>query len=155
MLSPPAPGVKATPAGRAGIGFDRGPGRIFNRGVEPSVGSHVGLGALRGRSVTFAALFALTLTGFSVISWLKWLLAQAGAHWLALLVAPTIVLGLLVRKEAEWIPDEQVRRTWARGLVFGSILAAILSGLLIPDAPEPARARSAPATVHPQGPRSK
>ena len=155
MLSPPAPGVKAAPAGCAGIGFDHGPGRIFNRGVNPLSAVTWIWTALRGRSVTCAALFALTLTGFSVISWLKWLLAQAGAHWLALLVAPTIVLGLLVRKEAEWIPDEQVRRTWARGVVFGSILAAILSGLLIPDAPEPTRPRSAPAAVHPQGPRSK
>lgn len=111
--------------------------------------------ALLGRSVTFAALFALTLTGFSVISWLKWLLANVGAHWLALLVAPTIVLGVLARKEAKWIPDEQVRRTWARGLVFGSILAALLSRLLIPDAPEPARSPAVPAVIRPQGPRSK
>jgi hypothetical protein len=41
-----------------------------------------------------------------VISWLKWRLAFSGAHWLALLVGPTLVLALLVRKEPEWIPDE-------------------------------------------------
>lgn len=111
--------------------------------------------ALRGRSVTFAALFALTLTGFSVLSWLKWLLAFSGAHWLALLVGPTLVLTLLVRKEAEWIPDEQVRRRWAQGLVFGSILAAFLASVLFEDAPEPARSPEAPATIRMQGPRSK
>jgi hypothetical protein len=111
--------------------------------------------ALRGRSVTFAALFALTLTGFSVISWLKWLLAFSGAHWLALLVGPTLVLALLVRKEPEWIPDEQVRRRWAQGLVFGSILAAVLASFIIEDAPEPARSPEGPATIRMQGPRSK
>lgn len=111
--------------------------------------------ALRGRSVTFAALFALTLTGFSVITWLKWLLAVSGAHWLALLVGPTLVLGLLVRKEPEWIPDEQVRRKWARGLVFGSVLAALISGLIVPEAPKPVRSPEAPGKVRMQGPRSK
>jgi len=111
--------------------------------------------ALRGRSVTFAALFALTLTGFSVLGWLKWLLALAGAHWLALLIGPTLVIGLLVRKEPEWIPDEQARRTWARGLVFGSLLAAMLSSLLVPAAPDPATPHTAPAVMRPVGPRSK
>ncbi len=109
--------------------------------------------ALRGRSVTFAALFALTLMGFSVLSWLKWLLALGGAHWLALLISPTLVLGLLVRKETAWIPDEQERRKWAKGLVFGSLIAAVVAGMLAPE--PPARPSSAPASMRPIGPRGK
>lgn len=150
------PGRRVKAARRpSGIGFDhRGRGAFKGRVNSLSAVTWVWK-ALRNRSVTFAALFALTLTGFSVISWLKWVLALAGAHWLALLVGPTLVVGILVRKEPEWIPDEQVRRRWARGLVFGSILAALLSGLLMPDAPAPARPSDGPPSTRPHGPRSK
>lgn len=109
--------------------------------------------ALRGRSVTFAALFALTLTGFSVLGWLQWILRAAGAHWLALLLAPALIVMALARKEAEWVPDEEERRKWARGLVFGAILAAVLAGFLVPEPPAPER--PPPAPTRSVGPRGK
>jgi hypothetical protein len=72
-----------------------------------------------------------------------------------LLVGPTLALALLVRKEPEWIPDEQVRRRWAQGLVVGSVLAALLASFRLEAAPEPARSPEAPALIRLQGPRSK
>lgn len=112
--------------------------------------------ALRGRSVTFAALFALTLMGFSVLGWLYWGLRAVGIHWLLLLILPTVVIMVLAKKERIWMPDENERRKWARGLVFGSIIAAVLAGFIAPKAPPPP-ADSAPASVAPKstGPRSK
>lgn len=109
--------------------------------------------ALRGRSVTFAALFALTLAGFSVLAWLKAALQAAGASWWALLVLPTILLAVLARKEMDWIPDEEVRRRWARGLIYGSLFAAIATAVLLPSPPEPKAPAEAP--VRKIGPRSK
>ncbi len=109
--------------------------------------------ALRGRSVTFAALFALTLAGFSVLGWLKAALQAAGASWWMLLVLPTILLAVLARKETDWIPDEEVRRRWARGLIFGSIFAAIATALVLPSPPAPEAVEGPP--VRKIGPRSK
>jgi membrane protease YdiL (CAAX protease family) len=109
--------------------------------------------ALRGRSVTFAALFAFTLAGFSVLAWIKAALQAAGASWLVLLVLPTVLLAVLARKEMDWIPDEDVRRRWARGLIFGSLFAAIASAVLLPSPPGPEASEGAP--VRKIGPRSK
>lgn len=109
--------------------------------------------ALRGRSVTFAVLFALTLAGFSVLGWIKAGLSAAGASWLVLLVFPTILLMILARKETDWIPDEDVRRRWARGLIFGSLFAALATSLLLPSPPEPENPARAPAQKI--GPRSR
>lgn len=109
--------------------------------------------ALRGRSVTFAALFALTLAGFSVLAWIKAALQAVGASWLVLLVFPTILLAILARKETDWIPDEEVRRRWARGLIFGSLFAAIATAVLLPAPAGPESPAEKPARRI--GPRSK
>lgn len=108
---------------------------------------------MRGHSVTFAALFTLALLGFSVFAWLRRLLGALGAHWLVLLLLPGIVIALLARKEREWIPDEAERRKWARGLIFGSLVAAGLSAVFFPKPPAPKPDR--PPVVLPTGPRGK
>ena len=94
---------------------------------------------LRGRSVTFAALFALAVLGFSVTRWLRYVLDRLEAPWLVWLLLPLIVIGLLAKKEVQWMPDAERRLKWAKGLIFGSLLAAILSSLLLPKPPEPER----------------
>ncbi len=109
--------------------------------------------ALLGRSVTFATLFALTLAGFSILAWIREGLRAAGASWLVLLLLPTLLLAVLAKKEVDWIPDEDVRRRWARGLIFGSILAAIVSSFLLPS--PPASDDPAPVPARKLGPRSK
>ena len=91
--------------------------------------------ALRGHSVTFAALFALMITGFSATTWLRRSLRGLGLHWLIWLVVPVFLVGMLAKKEQEWIPEQERRTKWARGLVFGSILAALIAGWLMPPAP--------------------
>lgn len=109
--------------------------------------------ALLGRSVTFAVLFALTLAGFSVLAGVKQGLRAAGASWLVLLLLPTLLLAVLAKKESDWIPNEDVRRRWARSLIFGSLLAAVLSSFLLPS-PPPAN-DSSPVPARKSGPRSK
>lgn len=106
--------------------------------------------------MTFAALFALALTGFSVIAWLRAVFAFAGANWLMLLIGPTIVVGLLAKKEPQWIPEAEQRRRWAWGLVLGSIAVALAGAWLRPERPPPASgANPTPSAVRPVGPRSK
>lgn len=100
--------------------------------------------ALLGKSVIFAGLFALTLMGLSVLGWLRWALASLGVHWLALLVVPSLLIMAAVRKEKEWWPDEAERKKWARGLVFGSLIAAVLAAFLFPAPPQPVEERVTP-----------
>ena len=100
--------------------------------------------ALLGRSVIFAGLFALMMMGLSVLGWVRWGLQSIGVHWLALLAVPSLLVMAAVRKEKEWFPDEAERKKWARGLVFGSLLAAILAAILFPAPPRPAGERTGP-----------
>jgi hypothetical protein len=105
--------------------------------------------ALRGQSVTFAALFALALLGLSVVRILRHLLAAAGVPWLALLIIPALVIGYLARHEEQWVPDVAIRRRWARRLVFGSIGIAVALSFLKP------RFRSAPVTSSQETPAAR
>lgn len=82
--------------------------------------------ALRGHSVTFAAMFALALLGFSLVSEFRHLLTRLGAPWYAWLLVPIFAVAYFAKKEAQWLPDVTKRRRWARGLFFGSILIAVL-----------------------------
>jgi hypothetical protein len=96
--------------------------------------------ALRGRSVTFAALFAVSLLGFSVIATLRHMLSWLNAPWFAGFLLPLFLIAILARKETEWIPDPEQRYAWARRLILGSIVAAAAAALLLPKpprAPEP------------------
>lgn len=90
--------------------------------------------------MTFAALFALALLGFSVLGWFRALLDRLGAPWYVWFLAPIVLLTFLSRKETEWIPDEKRRHQWSRWLVIGAIVGAILIAKFAPDAPPPATA---------------
>ena len=82
--------------------------------------------ALRGHSVTFAAMFALGLLGISLVSEFRHLLTRLDAPWYAWLLIPMVVIGYVAKKESEWLPDVARRKRWARILFFGSIALAIL-----------------------------
>ena len=99
---------------------------------------------MRGHSVVFAALMALGLMGLSVIGWVKWGLAAIGLHWAFLLVVPSVLVMVAAKKEMELMPEVQERKKWARGLVAGALIAAVLGAWLFPAPPEPEPERRPP-----------
>ncbi len=84
----------------------------------------------RGNSVTFAALFASLVLGASIAGGFTRLLMSLGVHWLYVLVVPGFLFSWLSKKELLWLPDESKRKLYARGLIAGSIVGAILIGWL-------------------------
>jgi hypothetical protein len=80
----------------------------------------------KGRSVTFALLFASCLFGWPISGEVGHLLARLGVHWLYALILPALFFMWLAKREDRFIPDEAKRKLWARGLIAGSILLAIL-----------------------------
>lgn len=80
----------------------------------------------KGNSVTFAALFASCVLGWSLSHQVNMLLTRLGVHWLYALMLPAIFCLWLAKREDRFIPDEAKRKLWARGLIGGSILLAIL-----------------------------
>lgn len=93
--------------------------------VNPSLLSWLWRG-LKGNSVTFAALFASLLLGASIAGGFQKLLAALGVHWLYVVLIPIFLFSWLSRKELQWLPDERTRKLWARGLIAGSIVLAIV-----------------------------
>ncbi len=85
---------------------------------------------LKGNSVTFAVLFASVLLGASIAGGFKHLLAALGVHWLYVILIPIFLFSWLSKKEPLWLPDAAQRKLWARGLILGSILLAVLIGWL-------------------------
>lgn len=112
--------------------------------------------ALRGQSVTFAALFALSILGLSVGRAFRHFLSLLGAPWLLLILLPIAVIGAVARREQEWIPDVNQRKRWSRRLVFGALGLSLLIGLLAPKPPRTsADEPSGPAPVRVKGPSGK
>ncbi len=81
---------------------------------------------LKGNSVTFAVLFASLLLGWSISAEVAHLLARLGVHWLYVLILPAIFFMVLAKNESRFIPDEAKRKLWARCLIVGSIVLAIV-----------------------------
>lgn len=113
--------------------------------------------ALRGGSVTFAALFALSLLGLSVMRGLRHLLGEFGVPWLALLILPVLVIGAIAKRERQWMPDDNRRKRWSRWLVFGSIGISVLLAMISHDRePRPsAEPSSSNSTTRMHGPSGK
>lgn len=89
--------------------------------------------ALRGHSVTFAALFACGLFGLSIMAWVRRLLNRVDAPWYVWLFVPILAVGYLAKKETQWMPDAEQRRKWARRIFFGSIALAVLVAFFRPE----------------------
>ena len=81
---------------------------------------------LKGNSVTFALLFASLLLGASIAGGFQKLLAALGVHWLYAMLIPIGLFWWLDKKEPTWLPDMEKRKLYARSLIFGSILIAVL-----------------------------
>ena len=98
----------------------------MNRGmVNPFAISWLWRGFM-GRSVTFALLFASFVLGWSLSHQVNVLLTKLGMHWLYALLLPAFLFMWLAKREDRFIPNEAKRKLWARGLIAGSILVAIL-----------------------------
>ncbi|MDO8538884.1 MAG: hypothetical protein Q7S40_00475 [Opitutaceae bacterium] len=82
--------------------------------------------ALRGHSVTFAALFACGILGLSVVAEFRHLLTRWHAPWYAWFIIPMLAIGYLAKKETQWMPEVETRRKWSRRLFVGSIVIALL-----------------------------
>lgn len=87
----------------------------------------------KGKSVTFAALFASLLIGASIAGGFQKLLAALGVHWLYVFLIPVFLFSWLNQMEPQWLPDEAKRKLYARSLIIGSILVAILIAWLRPE----------------------
>lgn len=81
---------------------------------------------LRGSSVTFALLFASCLLGLSLSHYVKLALTKLGVHWLYVLILPVFFFSWLAKREERWMVDERQRKLWARSLIAGSILLALV-----------------------------
>jgi hypothetical protein len=99
----------------------------------------------RGGSMTFAALFALALFGFSAIGGLRHALHQLGAPWYLWLLLPIALITALARWETEWIPDAQKRRRYAWIIVGSAILIVAAIAKFRPDPPRKESTAVAPA----------
>lgn len=80
----------------------------------------------KGRSVTFALLFASFMVGLSLSHFVKVALLRLGVHWLYVLILPIVFFSWLAKREDRFIPDARRRTLWARGLIAGSIALAML-----------------------------
>ena len=80
----------------------------------------------KGRSVTFALLFASFLLGWPISGQVGRLLARLGVHWLYALIIPAFFFMWLAKREDRLIPDEAKRTLCARGLIAGSLAVALL-----------------------------
>lgn len=80
----------------------------------------------RGRSVTFALLFASFVFGWSLSHAVNVLLTRLGVHWLYALMLPAFGFMWLAKREDRIFPDEAKRTLYARSLIGGSIILTIL-----------------------------
>lgn len=80
----------------------------------------------KGRSVTFALLFASFVLGWSLSHQVNVLLTRLGVHWLYALMLPAFFFMWLAKREERFIPDLTKRTLWARWLIGGSIALALL-----------------------------
>jgi hypothetical protein len=80
----------------------------------------------KGNSVTFALLFASLLLGMSLSHWVKVGLTHLGVHWLYVMIIPVVFFSWLAKREDRFIPDEAKRKLYARSLIAGSIVLAIV-----------------------------
>jgi hypothetical protein len=86
----------------------------------------------KGRSVTFALLFASCLLGWPIAGSADRLLVRLGVHWLYALILPALFFMWLAKREDRFIPDEKKRQLYARSLIAGSIVLAIVIAWLTP-----------------------
>jgi len=80
----------------------------------------------KGRSVTFALLFASFVLGWSLSHAVNVLLTRLGVHWLYALMLPAFFFMWLAKREDRIFPDEAKRTIYARWLIGGAVILAII-----------------------------
>lgn len=80
----------------------------------------------KGKSVTFALLFASLLLGASLAQAFSTLLTRLGVHWLYVMIFSALFFPWLAKREPQFIPDENKRKLYARSLIIGAIVLAIV-----------------------------
>ena len=80
----------------------------------------------KGKSVTFALLFAAFVLGLSLSHYVKVVLEKLGVHWLYVMILPVFFFTWLAKREDRLFPDEAKRKLYARSLILGAILIAVL-----------------------------
>ncbi len=73
------------------------------------------------------------------MSWLKAGLRALEVNGLGALLLPMVALALLTRWEKRWWPEIEWRKKWARRIVFGSAILAVLLAWLGPTKTEATR----------------
>lgn len=81
---------------------------------------------LRGRSLTFSLVFALAVMGFSFAGILRTPLRTIGIWAPLLFILPILATGLLAKHESKLKMGSELKRFCSYGLIFGSILLALL-----------------------------
>ena len=80
----------------------------------------------KGKSVTFALLFASCILGLSLSHWVNVGLTRLGVHWLYAMILPAVFFMWLSKREDRFIPEEAKRKLYARSLIAGSLVLALL-----------------------------
>lgn len=94
------------------------------------------------------------MVGVPVLVWIQRAFVGLGVPFLIVWLGTIVGVGLVAKREKEWLPDEAVRRKWARTLVIGSSAVALLIAWFVPRPPPPPGSEPAPA-VRPRGPAGK
>lgn len=82
--------------------------------------------AVRGKSLTFALVFATALLGFSIASFLRRTLSDVG-FWLPVVwILPIIAIGFLAKKEDKIPLRAEFKRLLCYILVGGSIFCSVV-----------------------------
>jgi amino acid transporter len=81
--------------------------------------------AVRGYSLTFAALFSLGLLGFSYRSAIRGIFEALSLPWIVSFMLPFAAVMVLVRYERRWLPDVKLRRRLALGTLAASAALAL------------------------------
>jgi hypothetical protein len=112
-------------ATETGAACQRVGGRLTRGMVNPFAISWLWRG-FKGRSVTFALLFATFVLGWPLSHGVNGLLTRLGVHWLYALILPSLFFMWLAKREDRILPDERQRLLYARGLIGASIVLAIV-----------------------------
>lgn len=86
----------------------------------------------KGKSITFALLFACFVLGWTVTGSVFVLLRKSGVHWFFALVGTVLFFSWLAKQEDKVLPDEKQRALYARGLIVAAIVVAVLIAWLRP-----------------------
>ena len=81
---------------------------------------------LRGKSLTFSLVFAMAVMGFSFAATLRDSFRWVGLWGPLIWIGPILLTGWLAKNESKLKLNDTFRRVCAYGLIFGSILLAVL-----------------------------